>query len=311
MKRGCISGVLLRVLAGAAPLAVASDSLAGEPSTFALKSGERVNGRVIDMDSEGMTVMSPLLGPVRVARADLVALEGQPAGEPAAAPAVPANPTSFWKGWKWNVELGLNGSDGNSQTLNFRAGLNGKRETSKTDTTVSFLYNYGSDDGEKSKDRFEANIRNDWKLQSPWRLFAQGKAEYDYFQDWDWRLSGYAGVGYEFIKNDKTTFIGRLGAGASKEIGGKDNSITPEGLLGLDYNHKINDRNEIFANVDFYPSLKDLGPYRFVAKAGWQIVVDEKSGMNLKLGAEDRYDSRPEGRKRNDVDYFVLLVFAF
>ncbi len=310
LNRGC-SWLSLRAQVGAAVLGLPGVALAGELSTFALRSGERVHGRVVDMDSEGMTVMSPLLGAVRVARADLAEIPGQPAGEPAAAPSVPADPASFWKGWKWNAEFGLNGSDGNSETLNFRAGLSGKRETSKYDTTVGFIYNYGAEDGHKSKDRFEANIRNDWKLNAPWRLFAQGKVEYDYFQNWDWRWSAYGGVGYEFIKNDKTLLLGRVGVGASQEIGGSENKIVPEGLLGLDYTHKLNERNDIFANVDFYPALDDFGPYRFVAKAGWQIVVDEKSNMSLKLGVEDRYDSTPEGRKRNDVDYFVMLVFSF
>lgn len=309
MSRGVGSLKVLLAIAGAA--ALPSVSAAGDLSTLALRSGERIHGRVVDMDSEGITVMSPLLGPVRIARSDLADVPGQPAGEAAAAPSTPADPPTFFRGWKWNAEFGLNGSSGNTETLNFRAGLNGKRETSKYDTTLGLTYAYGSEDGNKSKDRFEATARNDWKLDAPWRLFAQGKLESDYFQDWDWRWSAYAGVGYEFIKSDKTTLMGRAGAGASQEIGGSENKIVPEALLGLDYTHKFNERNDIFANIDFYPALDRFGPYRFNTKAGWQILVDEKSNMSLKLGVEDRYDSTPEGRRRNDVDYFVLLVFSF
>jgi glutamate N-acetyltransferase/amino-acid N-acetyltransferase len=39
--------------------------------------------------------------------------------------------------------------------------------------------------------------------------FATGKAEYDEFQDWDWRLSAFAGPGYYFVKHDRTKLLGR------------------------------------------------------------------------------------------------------
>ena len=40
-------------------------------------------------------------------------------------------------------------------------------------------------------------------------------------------------------------------------------------------------------------------------------MLDEDSNLNLKIGVIDRYDSTPNGRKPNDFDYSVLLLWKF
>ena len=175
------------------------------------------------------------------------------------------------------------------------------------------MYTYAKDDGEESENKGQIDLRNDWLLgkESPWRVYALGRVEYDNFQNWDWRVSAFAGIGYEFIKTEKTTLIGRFGAGASREFGGDDNRITPELNFGADFEHKFTDTQKIFASLDYYPSLLNFSDFRLVGKAGYEILLDPESGLSLKLGVEDRYDSSPDGAKRNDLDYFVLMVFKF
>ena len=40
-------------------------------------------------------------------------------------------------------------------------------------------------------------------------------------------------------------------------------------------------------------------------------VLDEANNLSLKLGVIDRYDSTPSGAKYNDIDYSLLLLWAF
>lgn len=219
---------------------------------------------------------------------------------------------SFWVGWTRSVDLGINGSSGSSDTFNGRAALNLSRKTERMETTAGLLYLYQRDNEGVTKDRGEANLRNDWLLKdSRWRIWAQGKGEYDADADWDFRVSGAAGVGYEFIQNDKTTLVGRVGLGASREIGGASNEIVPEGVLGADFTHKLNDRNSLFANVDYYPDLSEFGEFRTVSKAGWETIVDPETKLNLKLGIEHRYDSDPGDSEASEIDYFVTLGWTF
>lgn len=228
-------------------------------------------------------------------------------------PEINLQPQSWSQGWKGSIELGINGSSGNTERFNLRAGVGVTRVTEKHDTSANIVYAYATDGGDASESRFRFNVRNDWKFKgSPWRIFALGSAEFDDFQDWDWRLAAAAGVGYAVIETDKTTLVGRLGGGFSKKIGGSDNAIRPEGLIGADLRHKLTERQQLTASATLYPDLSDIGEFRFVGSAAWEVLIDPEVNLSLKLGVEDRYDSMPGGGfTKNDIDYFAMLVFAF
>ncbi len=237
----------------------------------------------------------------------------QPPADPKAPPPPPADYPSWLDGWKGTVEAGINGSAGNSEVFNLRIGVGAKRTTQKMETTVASTYTRATEGGTVTKNRWDGNVRNDWNLgDSPWLIFAQGRLEYDDFQDWDWRLTVNGGVGYKFIKTKETTLIGRVGVGATKEFGGSNNAWIPEGLLGIDFSHQITERQKIFGLLEYYPSFKKFPQYRLLARVGYEILVDPSVNMFLKIGAEDRYDSNPGGgKKKNDVDYFLTLGWAF
>lgn len=237
----------------------------------------------------------------------------QGAAQPEAA-AQPAAEKTWLQQWDGSVELGLNGSEGNTQNLNFRGAITAERKVEKWDSKAILTYLRSQQDSTVTKNRFEAAFRQDYKFEkgSPWRLFGTATYEYDDFQDWQHRVQLFGGVGYAFIENEKTTLVGRAGAGATRKFGGEENAWIPEALVGADFEHKFNDRQKITAMVEIYPSLKDSGEYRAKLKAAYELIVDPSIKMSLKVGVEDRYDSQPgPGQKRNDLEYFALLVWAF
>lgn len=257
--------------------------------------------------------MRPMISIVSLL-AGVSAAFAQDAAAPATPPPPPPQPDSFWEGWTGGFELGLNGASGNSENFNFRAGVGAERKTDLMVTKFGATYTRATREGDVTSNRFEANGRNDWIFEkgSPWRAFAQATYEYDDFQDWDHRLSAGVGIGYAFVDTDTTLLVGRVGVGAFREFGGRDNRIHPEGILGVDFSHKFDDRQKVFFIADYYPDLIEWPDYRLVAKAGYEYLVDPKNKMTLKLGVEDRYDASPgPGRSRNDFEYFALLAWSF
>jgi putative salt-induced outer membrane protein YdiY len=316
-KRMSVAGV-------AALLLAAGGAFAQQPGgkvDATLSSGDVIRGVLVSDDGKTVVIQHPVLGELKLAKENVKSVVAVPDAAPpppppppppALPPEVKPDPDSFWKGWTGSLEFGLNGSDGNSQSVAMRAAANAKRDMSTMTTLLGISYVYGSQDGDKNLEHGEINARNDWKIGSPWRIFATGKVEYDTFKDWEWRLSAFAGFGYEFIKTDNTLLLGRIGAGASKEFKSSKNRIEPELDIGLDWEHKIDERQKVFVSGDYYPSLHRFTDYRAVIKAGYEVLVDPKNNLSLKLGAEDNYNSNPgPDRKKNDLLYFATIVYNF
>lgn len=329
-----------RVIALLGAAVVACAAFASEPGrepvwepvwdqVVTLATSETLRCRVVSETPETVTLEHPILGHLQLARASVTGIaEAEPptTTPPPPAPAAPDARTpldlltapyekSFWVGWKRSVDLGINGSVGTSDTFNGRVALNLNRKTTRMETLAGGMYLYTRDNQGVTKDRGEATFRNDWLLtDSPWRVWAQGKGEYDARADWTARLSASAGVGYEVINEpapDATTLIARVGLGASREFGGSANDTVPEGVLGLDFRHAINERNSVFANVDYFPDLSEFGEFRTVSKAGWERVLDPETKLNLKVGIEHRYDSDPGDAEASETDYFMTLGWEF
>jgi hypothetical protein len=105
---------------------------------------------------------------------------------------------------------------------------------------------------------------------------------------------------------------GRMGVGVTRELGGGSNEFMPEALAGLDVEHAFNDRHSVFGSVEYIPSLSEFPSYRLNSKAGYKMVIDPATKMNLQVGVADRYDSDPgNGAERNDIEYFLTLGWEF
>ena len=301
------------LIAISAGIACSSSAMADDTSALERLENARIayETALAELNAAQAAVAELTGGEVVVVTAAESTSRAQPEAE--AEPEVPADPTSWSEGWDWSASVGFTGSSGNTESFKARAALDGERNTSKYETTVGLSYIYGSSESDKDTSRGEFKVRNDWLTDSKWRYFAEGKYEYDEFQAWDHRLSGAVGVGYELIKNDKTTLIGRVGLGGSYEMGGSAHEeFVPEGLVGLDWTHQYSENTKMKASSTYYPSFDDLGEFRWVNTAGIEVVMDAETGMTLNTGFEHRHDSAPgSGFKPNDVDYYMGLGWKF
>lgn len=221
---------------------------------------------------------------------------------------------SFWEGWDSTVAVGLNGSTGNTERFNLRAGLNTERLTDHMESRGALVYSLGTDEGNTTENKFKALARNDWLVpSSPWRYFARGTAEYDEFQEWDWLLTANGGVGYEFINDDEFLLVGRLGGGVSQKVGGdvSGDRFRVEALIGGDFVWTINETQKLFVTADFFPAINDYPQYRIESLGGYEIAINQELGLSLQLGYDLKYDSDPGDAKRTDLDYFAMLAWKF
>lgn len=221
-------------------------------------------------------------------------------------------PRRWSKGWDSHAEFGLDGSDGNADTLAIQMGIETKRKTDLYTFALDLDYRQASSRGVTTEDNGRLNLDYDRMLRdSNWAIFSKLGLEWDTFKAFDLRLNLNGGLGYHWIRNDTTTLVTRFGAGASREFGSPVDDWTPEGVFGIEAERQLTERQKIKGKLDYFPAWDDFGDYRLVADVSWEILLDGSENFSLKVAATDRYDSTPQGALANDLYYSLLLLYKF
>ena len=212
--------------------------------------------------------------------------------------------------WKTSLEFGINGTTGNAQTASFRTGSDIKHKTNCNTLAMNIVYARTQADGVETQHNAIATLRDDWDFcGTRWSLFAKEVTEYDEFKAYNVRITTNAGIGYYLIQTDPAKFKVRMGSGFSHEIGGPNDDIVPEAVYGADLEWKITERQKLESTADYLPEWGEWENFRIDSKLTYAIQLNESPNLSLKLSLIDRYDSTPEGRKPNDLDYSLLLMW--
>jgi hypothetical protein len=215
--------------------------------------------------------------------------------------------------WTGSFDLGLDGAEGNSDDFNVHCGFHAARKAENNALTLGVDYNERSNQNVITTNRMFFDGRFEWLFHdSLWSWFFHETVEYDEFQSFNVRDTSDAGFGYRLIKNEKTTLIGRFGAGYSHYFGGPDNgSFFPEAVFGAQLEHQISKRQKIVGVVEYAPDISDFLRYRLRTQAAWEVLLDAERNLSLRLGVLDLYNSVPNGAKPNDLDYALVLLWKF
>ncbi|MET0043151.1 MAG: DUF481 domain-containing protein, partial [Candidatus Thiodiazotropha sp. 6PLUC3] len=107
------------------------------------------------------------------------------------------------KPWKHQLEMGLNGASGNSDTMNIHLGFSTEYTDLEKAWNFSTAYDRAKSDGDVSANRFFADLKREWIWPGiPWFSYMQGRYDWNQFKDWDDRISASSGIGYQHIKNE-------------------------------------------------------------------------------------------------------------
>jgi putative salt-induced outer membrane protein YdiY len=217
------------------------------------------------------------------------------------------------KTWSGSLQFGMDGVEGNSQSMNLRFGFDVRR---KTDLHLFYMnadYNRATSNYNTTTNRLYSQARYERIIpDTDWMLFEGGTGEYDHFQPYDFRITDYAGVGYWLFKNSQASLKTRFGGGFSHDFGGLRNQIySPELLFGFDYERKISERQRLTAMLEYMPNVTDFETYRLNSQAGWELLLDKETNLSLRFAVRNRYTSNPGAGKPNDLDYAALLMWKF
>lgn len=218
------------------------------------------------------------------------------------------------RGWAGEVHLGTDLSTGTVERSRFRGGFDVHKTYDGHTTSLRTDYAYARTNDIESENRMVNGLAQDWATGNEKfsGVFFRSTGELDEFRAYDYRLNVAGGGRYQIIKDNATDSLLRVGLSATREFGSVREEWVPEGAFFLTLSRAINARQKLTASVDYLPELEQPSEYRVTLRASWDCVLDEDSGLSLRLGAENRYDSRiEEASDRNDFDVRAELVWRF
>ncbi len=220
--------------------------------------------------------------------------------------------TDFWSG---TVDVGFSMTSGNSDTRTFTAALRGVRETPNNKFTV-YANALQVKDTSNNNRRITAQsvwtgARHDVDINRKWFAFGSGDFEYNKPQRLDLRAVLGGGLGYHWIRKDRTNLDFTMGVTNNYEnfsTGIKRNSA--ELLLGQELKFKLNSRVRLTERAVFYPNISRMGDIRALFDASVQTDINNWMGWHFTVG--NRFNSNPVDRtERNDFLLSTGLRFSF
>lgn len=286
--------------------------------TLVLASGDVLQGTIVERTDQAWVVDHPDLGRLTLAHERVSAVSrGEAPPVAARAPSRRVRPglfgTRFLRGWERHVELGVNGSEGNTNEFDGLARLLARSEDDRRRWNVDLAYFYSTRDDEATEHKGYLDLQRDWLHPgSRWFQFGETRWDYDQFEDWSHRVAAAGGTGYELVRRRDFGLRGRLGLGLQRSFGGEDDRITPELLVGIEEEWRIAPRVKLTASNVILLDLREPGELRNFTDAALYLDVAETDGLGVKLGIHNEYESDvPDGVDENDLRYYGALTVDF
>ncbi|MCA9295682.1 MAG: DUF481 domain-containing protein [Phycisphaerales bacterium] len=225
--------------------------------------------------------------------------------------------------WHSQIEIGLNGSDGSSETANLRTTFKTSVATDTSTFRFDTTYRLATNRGDRTENRFTAGTFNEWRqLESRWTAFVQTRLDSDEFQPWDARLTGSGGFGYvlydvqkereDGLSDDIFKLTARGGAGVRREFGSEDDDIAPEGLVGAEFQYALNDHVHLGGGSTLFPDFRESGDFRVVSNLDLTIDLTRFDGVHLKFGVANEYETLDDPSfDQSDFSAYATLVVKF
>ncbi len=215
--------------------------------------------------------------------------------------------------WKFKWTLATAATSGNSDTANLATKFTANRETLQTRTAFDAAYFVATSSAVRTDNKFTAGLQQEWLVpDSPWFYFVDGRYDFDEFQSWDQRASAHVGMGYELFNPPPFKLNALAGVGAIKEFGSANEDVRPEALLKLEGEWAIAEKQTLKFDSTMFPSLSELGEFRWVNNAAWSLLIDTENRVSLTAGLAHEYQSQVNpGRTRNDLRVFAGIDWEF
>ena len=207
--------------------------------------------------------------------------------------------------WTGHVDLGLALARGNARTDTLTSAADAARTTPRDRLALHYDQIYGTARVNGVTSTIASAVRGSWTYERTvsGRLFVNtlNSYEHDGFLGLDLRFVAGGGLGYNPIKNQRTTLGVLAGADYSREnfIAGVSRN-SAEFNAGNNFLYKLSSASSVTQSFRVYTNLSNTGAYRL--DFDLSAVTAIRKWLSWHVTASDRFLSNPLfGRQRNDI----------
>lgn len=212
--------------------------------------------------------------------------------------------------WETTAAAGLTLTRGNSETLSAVANLLAQRRWEQNELRFGADATYGESDNEKNAESIHGFGQYNRLFTERAYGYARIDALHDAVADVEYRLTLSPGVGYYFIKDERTNLSGEVGPGVVFEKQGSDETTYFTVRFAERFEHKLNDRVRLWQSLEWLPQVDDFDNWILNAEIGVETQLTEK--LSLRVFALDTYDNQPApGRDENDLKLVTAVAYKF
>ncbi len=212
--------------------------------------------------------------------------------------------------WKSSAAAGITLTSGNSDTLLLNANFNTEKKWDQNELSFGVDGTYGEQDGDKNVEVLRGFGQYNRLFTERFYGLFRADAVHDAVADVEYRVTVSAGLGYYFIKNEKTFLRGEFGPGVVFEKQGGETSTYMTLRAGERFEHQLSKTAKLWQSVEILPEVGDWNNYVINAELGVDVSINTR--WSLRTFVQDTYDNEPApGRKRNDVKLVAGVAYKF
>lgn len=215
--------------------------------------------------------------------------------------------------WSFALDFSINTTSGNTNEETTRLGTHIKRRLPRERLALDGAYYHKKNTGKVTDNEFTVGYLKDWlNPGSRWFFFGSGRFDYDEFESWEQRMNLQIGPGYSLIESKDMLLNLRLGAGGRKEWDSQNSHLKFEGLVGIDFEWDLTEKQSIETGIWFFPVITDFDDYRTRTHLNWRYRLSKESDISLLFGVLNETQSIVDpGDDESDTRVFTGIQLGF
>ncbi len=213
--------------------------------------------------------------------------------------------------WSTSIEAGVTNQEGNTDTLNAMGRMVIEHKSIEHLLQFYLRGQYGEVNDARNTAEVVGGVYYEHNFTDRLFAFMRNEAEYDEFEDIEFRYTLSLGPGYYWIKQDDHMLKTRAGLGFLHEsyLSDTEELNACQGEVGVDYMVELTKWLKLTHATTWYPTFQGLDDYRLVSDTAAIMPLGTSDKWKFKIGALYQYNSIPQpGRERLDETYYANIL---